>query len=155
MWAFEGNILALMFKKVYEDPVDTVEDVIARGLIPVLDPPARFYVDHLAQSDNKLYRDLASITVVAEDWPELWDLIEYGVQGAATHVYLCSFLSEAWWDYVDGQWIYYPDLKDFGEYHFSQEVLSGFHPYSGYIVNKYFHLKEQLAKHILLHQQVC
>jgi hypothetical protein len=88
LWAFEGNILALMFKKVYENPVDTVEDVIARGLIPVLVPGARFYVDHLAQSDNKLYRDLASITVVAEDYAQLYDLIENGVQGAATHVYL-------------------------------------------------------------------
>ena len=154
MWAFEGNILALMFKKVYEDPVDTVEDVIARGLIPVLHPGAGFFVDHLAQSDNKLYRDLASITVVAEDWAELWDLIENGVQGAATHVYLSDFLDGEWWDNVDGQGIYYPDLKDFGEYHFSQEVLSGFNPYSGNIVNKYFHLKEQLAKHFLLHQQV-
>ena len=146
-----------MFKKVYEDPVDTVEDVIARGLIPVLYPGGRFYVDHLAQSDDKLYRDLASITVVAEDYAELWDLIENGVQGAATHVYLNSYLDEfRWeWDWVDGKWIYCPDLKDFGEYHFSQEVLSGFHPYGGYIVNKYFHLKEQLAKHILLHQQVC
>ena len=155
MWAFEGNILALMFKKVYEDPVDTVEDVIARGLIPILDPGSRFFVDHLAQSDDKLYRDLASITVVAEGWPELWDLIENGVQGAATHVYLSNSLRGEWWDYVDGQRIYYPDLNDFGEYHFSQEVLSGEHPYGGYIVNKYFHLKEQLAKHILLHQQVC
>ena len=101
-----------------------------------------------------MYRDLASITVVAEDWPELWKLIENGVQGAATHVYLGKSLYVGWWEWVDGQWYKYPDLEDFGEYHFSQEVLAGFNPYGGYIVNTYFHLKEQLAKHILLHQQV-
>ena len=71
LWACEGNILALMFKKVYEDPVDTVEDVIAKKLIPVLDPGQSIYVDLLAQSAGKLYQDLASITVVAEDWAEL------------------------------------------------------------------------------------
>ena len=153
LWAFEGNILALMFKKVYEDPVDTVQDVTDRGLIPIVFPGQQFFVDLLARSEDKLYRDLAKITVVPNNYSQLYNILENGVQAAATHVFLSKGVWHAWC-HKDKDHCY-PNMEDFGEYHFSQEVLSGAHPYGGYIVNKYFHLKEQLAKHILLHQQVC
>ena len=39
-WGFEGNILALMFKQVFEVPVDTTQDIVERGLTPVVDDDA-------------------------------------------------------------------------------------------------------------------
>ena len=152
LWACQGNILALMFKKVYEEPVDTVQDVTDRGLIPIVKPGARFYVDLLTRSEDRLYRDLAKITVVAENYSQLYSILEHNVQGAATHVFLNSGLRDFAWCDEDRC---YPNMEDLGKYHLSQDVLSGHNPYVGYIVNKYFHLKEELAKHILIFQQVC
>ena len=59
-WGFEGNILALMFKKVYEDPVETAKDVVDRKLIPIVD--RQYYKEFLAHSHNSLYQQLSNIT---------------------------------------------------------------------------------------------
>ena len=88
LWAFEDNILALMFKQVFEDPVDTPQEVKDRGLIPVVPWGAGFIVDLLARSDDKVYQYLASISVIPKDLDEWLELIQFGVQGNETHVYL-------------------------------------------------------------------
>ena len=141
LWAFEDNILALMFKQVFEDPVDTAQEVKDRGLIPVVNYGAGLTVDLLARSDDKLYQYLASITVIPKDHSEWLDLMQFGVQGNETHVYLGP-----------GIW---GNTRQFGLYHFSKEVLAGLLPYSSWIQNKHFQFNEQLAKHIAIYQQVC
>ena len=140
LWGFEGNILALMFKPVYEDPVDTAEDIIARGLIPVIPPGGWAIPNMFALSDNQLYRDLAKKMIVAVDLKQLFTLLEYQVQGNATHVYLGNHI--------------YGNMKELGLWHFSQEVIEEFNPYLVWITNKMFYLGEDLAKHILIYQQV-
>jgi hypothetical protein len=140
-WGFEGNILALMFKKVYEDPVDTAQDVVDRKLIPVVDWYSPEYIDLLAQSDNSLYQQLAPITVLPKNHDEFWEILKNSVQGNGTHVYLTSGL----WD----------DEKELGRYHFSQELLEGYNGYSGWFINKKYHLSNELAKHFLIYHQVC
>ena len=142
LWAFEGNILALMFKPVYEDPVDTAQDIIDRGLIPVITPTAAYYwKSFFTYSDNELYRKLARIIVVQKDDYDLANIIKYHVQGNGTHVILLSSISEK--------------MKTWGRYHLSQEIIEGTNPYKGWITNKLFYLNEDLAKHILIYQQVC
>ena len=139
LWGFEGNILALMFKPVYEDPVDTIEEVIARGLIPVTYNYGWKY--HFERSSNQMYRDLAKIIVVPSDNEELLTILEYQVQGNATHVYIGNHV--------------YENMKDMGLWHFSQEIIERSNPYLVWITNKMFYLSEDLAKHILIYQQVC
>ena len=139
-WGFEGNILSLMFKAVFEDPVDTAQDIDDRGLIPFVYPGQQFYVDFLASSDNPLYTKLANITVIPKTWEAFWILIQHGVQGNATHV----FLGNTIWGY----------MRRFGRYHYSQELLEGAFGYGGFIVNKHYYLRNDLAKHILIFQQV-
>ena len=46
-------------------------------------------------------------------------------------------------------------MSQFGLYHLSKEVLAGNLPYGFWIENKHFQFSEQLAKHILIYQQVC
>ena len=72
-----------MFKPVYEDPVDTAEDIIARGLIPVIPPGGWYIPDLFAQSDNPLYRDLAMKMILADDayqMKEFWDRNRRGME---------------------------------------------------------------------------
>jgi hypothetical protein len=136
-WGFEENIRALMFKPVFEVPVDTAQDVLDRGLIPVTHEYGQFWIDHLAHSDNPVYKQLAKITVVPKNWNELKRILKHDVQGAGTHVYISNW--------PDGE----------GYQHVSKEIIEGSNPYGGWIVNKKWHLNEELAKHILLYQQVC
>ena len=143
LWAFEDNILALMFRQVFEDPVDTAQEVKDRGLIPVVNFGAGFTVDLLARSDDKLYQYLASKAVIPEDPLEWYNLMKFGVQGNETHVLLGPDIQS------------FVDMSKFGLYHFSKEVLAGYLPYNGWIENKHFQFSEQLAKHIAIYQQVC
>ena len=142
LWGFEGNILALMMKPVYEDPVDSAQDIIDRGLIPILYPGAYYFAWQLSQSGNQLHQDLSKIIVIAKDYAEYNNLIMNQVLGNATHVLLCNYVSER------------EDMKQGNLFHFSKEVIEGFNPYSGWIQHKLFHLNDELAKHILIYQQV-
>jgi hypothetical protein len=145
LWGFEGNILALMMKKVYEDPVETAQDVVDRKLIPIVEH--RFFWDFLANSDNSLYQQLANISVMSPYFNGKWDwdghiaLLKNSVQQNGTHVLLSSYLS----DYE----------RELGRYHFSQELLEGYNGYAGWFVNKKYHLSNGLAKHMLIYAQVC
>ena len=133
--------MALMFKQVFEDPVDTAQEVKDKGLIPFVEWGQGFIVDLLARSDDKVYQYLASITVIPKSFLEWLDLMQFGVQGNETHVYLGPHV---------------PTYTDrFGLYHFSKEVLKGSLPFSFWIENKHFRFSEQLAKNILIYQQVC
>jgi hypothetical protein len=141
LWGFEGNILALMFRPVYEDPVDSVQDIIDRGLIPLIWPRGQGLVLSLAQSDNHLYKDLAKVAEVAKDIKEYLYKIRYHVQGNGTHVLYSNHISD--------------NMAKYGLYHFSQERIEGDSPYGVWINNKMWHLRDELAKHILIYQQVC
>ena len=145
LWGFEGNILALMFKKVYEDPVETAQDVVDRKLIPIVE--SQYTIDFLNQSSNTLYQQLANISVITPysshgnwDWDPHITLLKGGVQDNGTHVFLCSFLWE--------------DELELGRYHYSQESLQGDHGYGGWLISKKYHLSNELAKHMLIYAQV-
>ena len=102
-------------------------------------------IDFLVGSDNTVYQDLAKIAVITYPFghwkDEHLNLLEHGVHVNGTHVYLTSYISE--------------DVKKLGRWHFSQEILEGLMPYSGWLINKKYPLSEQLAKHLLIYQQVC
>jgi hypothetical protein len=140
-WGFESNIRTLMFKPVYEDNVDTAQDVLDRGLIPVV--WNQDIINVLKHSDNQAYKQLAEIAVIMPSyWKDQDRIFEHFIQGNATHVFLGNEL----WN----------DVEKLGDYHFSNEVLeTPFLPYRGWIVNKKWPLNDELAKHILWYQQVC
>ena len=126
---------------MYDDPVDTAQDVVDRKLIPVVDWFSPEYIDILARSDNSLYQQLAAITVLPKNDDEFFDILKNSVLGNGTHVYLKSGLWES--------------EKELGRYHFSQELLEGDTGYGGWFINKKYHLSNELAKHLLIYHQVC
>ena len=146
LWGFEGNILALMFKKVYEDPVETAQDVVDRKLIPIVE--SQYTIDFLNQSSNTLYQQLANISVITPysrygNWnvEAHISLLKSGVQENGTHVFLCSSL--------------WSEEKELGRWHYSQEKLEGELPFGHWWVMKKYHLSNELAKHMLIYAQVC
>ena len=129
-----------MFKQVFEDPVDSAQDIIDRGLIPVVMPGASAWQWHLYLSDNDLYKKLAMVSVEAKDFDEYNYLIQYHVQGNGTHVLMYPAIHKG--------------SRKFGRYHLSKEIIEGFNPYNGWITNKLFYLGDELAYHMLIFQQV-
>ena len=87
-----------------------------------------------------MYQQLANITVVPKDWVDLMAILEDGVQGAGTHVYLTRDIGR--------------NEAELGHYYFSKEVLEGNFHFTVWIVNKNWPLHDELAKRILLYQQV-
>ena len=62
----ESNYLTILITPTYEKAVDTPEDIIERGLIIIYNPGSHAMKDAMMQSDNKIDRDLASLTYVAK-----------------------------------------------------------------------------------------
>ena len=139
--ALLSNLLKMLMMPMWEEPVDTAQDVLDRGLIPIVDYGAAYYVQLLKNSPNSVYQQLGENIIINNLYvpmpgfnPEnktYWDaILENG-----THVLLHKY---------DGD----------GDYHASQEILEGVFPWFNFISDKKWHFKDDLAKHILIYQQV-
>ena len=150
-WSVMGCLLVLaglsqwrqaeLHPPMYEDTIDTAADVLDRGMIPFTIDSGEFWIDHLRQSDNPVYLQLAERTINPDNRNQLFELTKMKLQIEGTHVYLGSSINPKW--------------EKFGDFHFSKEILEGASPWGGWIVNKLWPLNEQLARHLLRYQQVC
>ena len=132
----------MLINPVLEEAVETDQDILDRGLIPVLQPAGqgRIWMDHLKQG-GLVYQQLAEIAVVPADWDEVGTIMEEDVQGAGTHVFLSTGVR--------------PDWEEYGSYHLSKEIIEGSSPWTGWIMNKKWPLNDDLGKHLLIYFQVC
>ena len=60
----EANFLTILLKPVYEKPIDTAEDVLARGLAIIVGEGREAIVELWKNSPSKISRDLAASTIV-------------------------------------------------------------------------------------------
>ena len=136
-----ANFRMMLLTPVLEEPVNTAQDILDRGMIPVTVEGGDYYLYLLQTSTNPVYQQLAQITVVPKDAEELNKILEEGVQSAGTHVYLTNDL--------------WPDQAALGSWYYSKEKLEGKNPFhGGWIMNKKWPLKDKLNQHILLYNQV-
>ena len=63
---FESLFLESLLKTNYEKPVDTVQDILDRGLAVITSPGAESTVDLMKKSPFPMTRRLAEITVVVK-----------------------------------------------------------------------------------------
>ena len=149
IWGLFGGVLLHGFMAMWRDvllrteldqPINTAQEILDRGLIPVTTWGQQYLVDILSQSPNPVYQQLAERTVVPKDWDEKMTILENDVQGAGTHVYLTNYI---FWNEAE-----------LGFYYFSKEILEGNFPFHVWIVNKKWPLHDELAKHLLLYHQV-
>ena len=135
---FLANYRCMLLSPVLEEPVDTAEDVLKRGIIPFSNVGVDlFFVDLMKKSPNPVYQQLAEIFVVAKTYDEYRKFVAEDVDGAGTHVMLGSF------------------VRKNSNYHVSKEGLQGIYLWSNWVVNKRWPLNEELAVHLLRFQQVC
>ena len=126
---------------VLEKPVDSAQDVLDRGLIPVVVDGGGYWQDFLKSSSNPLYQALGEITVVPDENAELMKILKENLHEDGTHVYLTASSI-------------FPEEEKLGSYHFSREVLEGAALYGVWLANKKWLLVDELGSFLLMYQQV-
>ena len=63
---YDSSFLDILLKKYYEDPVDTAQDVLDRGLTVIYIPGSESSVEVLKNSPSYVTRTLAERTVVSK-----------------------------------------------------------------------------------------
>ena len=139
-YAFLANFLTMLIKPVLEKPIDSVQTIVDRGMVPITYDGGEWYIEFLKSSTNPLYRQLAEIAITPKDVKELVNLLKEQVLMEGTSVYISDRI--------------YSDDLDPSDFYSSKDVLEGMDPYVGWIVNKKWSQSEKLAQHILIYQQV-
>ena len=139
-YAFLANFLTMLIKPVLEKPIDTVQTIVDRGMVPITHDYGQYYIDFLRSSANPLYRHLAEIAINPKNREEKLKLMKERILRDGTSVYISAIIK--------------PDELDPADFYFSKDVLEGWNPYGVWIVNKKWPLSEKLAQHILIYQQV-
>ena len=126
-----------MLKPQYEQPVDSAQDIIDRGLIPF--SWGEYYKIFLIQSPNPLYQQLGNKMVDYIDDATYDKMLKEDLLGANTHVMLGGLLKHE---------------LDYGKYHHSKEVLRGSDPNLVNVVNSIWEFRGAYNHHLLLYHQV-
>ena len=58
-YAFLAIFLTMLIKPVLEEPIDSVQTIVDRGIVPITKYHSQFWKDHLNSSANPMYRQLA------------------------------------------------------------------------------------------------
>ena len=76
------NYLSVLLKPSYEKAVETVDDVIERGLIPIYTPGGDIFKQMLANSEDPRFQQLSEVVVIAKSWDhydEMYDKGKYNI----------------------------------------------------------------------------
>ena len=146
IYAFLANFRTMLLMPQYGKPLDSAQEILDRGMIPIVMEGADFWKHHLLESSNPVYQKLGEIVVVPKDYDTVIKMAREDIQGGNTHVFLSSITYVVEWVSFDG--------NISGEYHESKEVLEGTNPLYGDILNKKWALGEEYSYHLLLFHQV-
>ena len=139
-YAFLANLLTMLIKSVLEKPIDSVQDIVDRGMVPITLDGGQYYIDFLRSSAKPLHKQLAEIAISPKDFEEWLNLMKERVLEDGTSVYMGSEI--------------FSDKLDPADFYSSKDVVEGMNPWMVWIVNKKWPLSEKLAQHILIYQQV-
>ena len=59
----------------YEEPVDTVKDLIQRDIIPFLQPGQDLFIQLFADSPDPNYREISRKIVIPKNWDDYEDMV--------------------------------------------------------------------------------
>ena len=122
------NILTAILRPNFEEPLDTANQLVENDIKLYSVPVAtNLYKQFLKQSNVHEYTILGDNMIVS-NWSDYWNIHEHGVMGEGTHALLAWGLDKY--------------EQSFGRWHRSQEKLSGWPVYVGYMTNKKWQFNE-------------
>ena len=116
------NVLPVILRANYDDPVDTVQDIIDRNLTLYMQPWMEMWLNWMAKHPNHQYRKVAETMIVSESWEQYDELLENRTMRDNTHVAMFGYVR--------------PYEKPFGEWWKSKEVVEGDQGFGGYVTRK-------------------
>ena len=121
------NYLAVLLKKSYEEPVETVEDLINRDITPFLGPGREIFRQVFAASPDPNYQELSRRLVIAKDYYEFFDMVR--------KVESTGLFSQI-------GYLPYAMPYQYKDWYRSTEVVGGLNPYGVHLSNKKWPLKK-------------
>ena len=144
-YAYVCNILSVILRANFADPVDTAKDMIERNMTLLGWPGSgEMWKQWLAQHDNPDYNKLAETMIIADTWKEYDKMVEHGILANRTHVFMTGYVSP--WEISLGR---HPGLsprmthKGGEVWYKSKERVDSF-PYAGYLSRKDWRFNEVL-----------
>ena len=116
-----------MLKQRFEDPIDSVKQIIENNITYFEMPGGEYWVKFLANSPIPEYQTLSKSMMIAKDWDEFDHLVEHGIIGNGTHAQMFYTLTP--WEKSLGRW-------------WKGNLVMGNYPYAGYLSDKKWHLNE-------------
>ena len=138
LYFFLANFITVLLRPKYEQPIDSAQEALDRGMIPIVEG-YNYVMEHLKASSNPVYRELGYKTWPVPDPLEWRRLLLEDVLDKDTHI-------------VVGL-MYEPDKK-LGKFHTSKENIEGAATYSVHLMNKQWEYADAYNHHILLIFQV-
>ena len=126
------NYLTVLLRPSYEQPVDTLADIIERDITPVLSPGSDIWISFFANSPNPNYQEISRRFVIAKDWNEYFDMmskvISTGLYARMGSKPMC----------IDDC------IEEWRDWYRSSERISGNYPYKVHLSNKKWPFKKVL-----------
>ena len=116
------NVLPVILRANFADPVDSAQDIVDRNLIVVMAPWMDMWKQWFATDANPHYRKISETMIIAESWDQLAWYMEDGIIEKNTHVWKGAYLTP--WEESLGLWWR------------SKEVFEGEIPYGGFLTRK-------------------
>ena len=139
---FLANFRSMLMMPVYEKPIDTAQDILDRGLIPIVTKEQNGMKQVLEDSPIPAYWEISKILVISHNNSDVPWITHPGSPESPyhliprSHVYLGGMSQDPW-------------------HHISKDKLSGMVPWRMMIMNKRWPLDEELNVHLLRFSQVC
>ena len=116
------NLLPVILRANFDDPVDSAQDIVERNLTLFFTPWSEMWKKWLATHANPLYNKISETTIISESWDHYYELMEHGIIEKNTHVYPGGYLT--------------PWEKSLGLWWRSKERVEGFQGYAGFLTRK-------------------
>ena len=125
-----SNYLTVLLTPSYEEPVETVKDLIKRDITPVLFPVEEIWRQFFADSPDPNIQEISRRLIIAKDYNEY---AEYAKKAISTGMYAQT---------ASRPWPVWP--KDYKDWYRSSETISGTFKYAVHLTNKKWPLKKVL-----------
>ena len=141
-YGYVCNVLSVILRANFADPVDTAQDIIDRNMTLFYNPNGAMWKQWLAQHNKTEYNKLAETMIIAKTWRQYWQMVEQGILANRTHVFMSSYVNP-WAISLGKHPEYSPRMTHFGGevWYKSEERLDVF-PYGGYLSRKGWRFNE-------------
>ena len=141
IYFYLAGFLEILLSKQSEEPVDTAQQILDRGLVPFVWIVEDWYLTMLEDSPIPALQEIARKTIVPDTLNHYLELCKEGILEARTHVLFGTM--------IDGDEEYY-----YGEYYWSRDPVPGSIPYGAAIMNKKWPYAEQYNHHLMIITEV-